>query len=264
MDTLLGWVNANVLKPFTIPALQYQSLTVSTPVPVIQQGYALAFSALGVAAADVPGPFAWPTGNLFLGADAALVGAGINKQLPAGPTDSFSWSIVSGKIGATIGPLGPGGVTINADGSVTVKAPCRAEAQLSVDLGWLGSLSFGPSAEATLTATGTPSVTGNELSIILDSIGAPTFQFSWGGLPDWVAAIIGLDALADALGAALTPLITLFLKGKSFPVVQIPSANLTLAGTAYKISVSQVHVSSIQGPSGMLLLVTFQPTFGPA
>ena len=264
MDTLLDWVNANVLKPFTIPVLQYQSLTVSAPVPVIQQGYALAFSALGTAAADVPSPFAWPTGKLFFGADAALVEAGINTQLPAGPKDSFSWHIVSGTIGATIGPLGAGGVTINGDGSLTVQAPCQAEAQLSVNLGPLGSHSFGPTATATITATGTPSVAGNELSIILDSIGAPTFQFSWDGLPNWIAELIGLDALADALGAALAPLVTLFLKGKSFSVVKIPSENITLAGTAYTISVSQVNVSSIQGPNGRLLLVTFQPTFGPA
>jgi 4-hydroxy-tetrahydrodipicolinate synthase len=62
--------------------------------------------------------------------------------------------------------------------------------------------------------------------------------------------------------AALAPLVTLYLKGKSFSVVTIPSENITLAGTAYKISVSQVNVASIQGPNGRLLLVTFQPTFG--
>lgn len=259
---LLDYLNTNVLKPLSIPALQYRSLTVSLPEPVIQQGFALAFSALGLTPPNIPGPFAWPHNTLFFGADAALLVAAANTQLPVGPSAGFNWTIVSGTIGATLGPVNSGGVTINGDGSLGLQIPANAEAQLTVNLPWpLPNITFGGSATANLGATATASVNAGELSITIDSIAPPTFQFTWDGLPDWVAALIGLDALADAIGAVLAPLITQILRNITFPVLAIPSEQVTLNGTTYTLSVSEVKISATQGPQGELLLVTCQPTF---
>lgn len=262
---LLDYLNTNVLTPLALPALQYRSLTVSLPVPVIQQGDVLAFSALGLTPPDIPAPFGWPSNTLFFGADAALLVAAANTQLPIGPTDSFSWTIISGSVGATVGPVAPGGVTINGDGSVNAQVPANAEAQLTVDLPWpLPNVTFGASATVNLGATATASVDATgELSITIDSVDAPTFNFTWDGLPDWVTGFFGLDALADALGAVLAPLITAVVKGMTFPVLSIPSEEVNLNGTNYKLSISQVNISATQGPAGELLLVTCQPTFAP-
>jgi hypothetical protein len=256
---LLDYLNTNVLTPLSIPALQYRSLAVSLPTPVIQQGYALAFSALGFLPPSIPGPFAWPHNTLFFGADAALLVAAANTQLPIGPTDSFSWGILKGSIGATVGPVNPGGVTINGDGSLTVQIPANAEAQLSAKLWLLGTISIGGSATANLAATATPSVTAGELSITIDSIAPPTFQFTFDGVPGFLSG--ALDALADAIGDALTPLISDAVQGLSFPVMSIPSQQVTLNGSTYTLSISQENISAIQGPLAELLLVTCQPTF---
>jgi hypothetical protein len=262
INTLLDYLNTQVLTPLTIPALQYNSLTVSVPVPVVQEGYALAFSALGLAPPDIPGPVAWPHNTLFFAADGALLTAAANTVLPIGPSDSFNWTIVSGSVGATVGPVDPGGVTINGDGSLNARVPCNAEAELTVDLPWpLPNITFGASATVNLAATATASVNAGELSFTLDSIAPPTFDFTFDGLPSWISEFLGLDALADALGAVLAPLITQIVKGLTFPVLSIPSEEITLNGSTYTLSVSQVNISAIQGPQGELLLVTCQPTF---
>jgi hypothetical protein len=267
MPALLAYLDANLLTPFQVPALQYQSLTLSMPVPAVQNGYLLAFSALGATQPDVPDPGAWPTGTVFIGTDAAVLVAAANTVLPIGPSSGFSWEIISGTASATVGPVGEGGVTVNGDGSISVQVPCNAEAQLTVHTPWpFPNFSFGPSATVVLAATATPAVVGGELQITLNSIDSPSFDFSWGDIPGWVAFILDplLDGLGDALGAILAPLVTQAVSGLTFSVVTVPSFNVSLGGSSYTLALAQATTAGGQGPQGALLLVEGQPSFTPA
>jgi len=267
MPMLLTYLDTNLLSPFQVPTLQYKSLTLSMPVPAVQDGYLLAFSALGTAQPDVPGANAWPTGSVFIGTDATVLVAAANTVLPIGPSTGFSWEIIDGSASATVGPMGGGGVTVNGDGSISVQVPCNAEAQLTVHTPWpLPNFSFGPSATVVLAATATPAVVGGELQIALDSIDPPSFDFSWGDIPGWVAFILNplLDGLSEALGAILGPLVNQAISGLTFSVLSVPSFNVSLGGSSYTLALAQAATSAGQGPEGTLLLVEGQPTFTPA
>jgi hypothetical protein len=267
MPLMASYLDSTVLAPFTIPALQYGPLTLSMPAPTVQEGYLLAFSALGTTQPDIPGPHAWPQQAVFLGSDPAALVAAANVLFPIGPSRTFDWEIISGMVGATVGPVGPGGVSVNRDGSLSAQLPCQAEAQLTVHTPWpLPDFTFGPSATATVSATATPQVVGGELRITFGSLAPPTFTFSWGNLPGWIDWILGplLSGLGDALGAALAALLDVALHGVTFPVMSVPSVKVALGGTSYRLSIAQASTSAGDGPQGPLLLVTGEPSFTAA
>jgi hypothetical protein len=263
----LKYINGTVLSPFKIPPLQYNSLLISLPVPAIQDEFALAFAALGSTQPDVPDPYGWPGNTVFFGSDAAVLVAAANTQLPLGPSSGFSWEAITGSAGAQIGPLGPGNVTINNDGSLSVGLPCNAWAQLVLHTPWwLPDFSFGPSATAIPAATAIPSVVDGVLLVTIDSIDDLTFNFSWGNIPDWVMPILGplLSGLADALGALLAVLITQAVRGLQIPVLTLPDVKIPIGGTTYALSIAYARTMAGQGPAGPLLLVCGEPSFGPA
>jgi hypothetical protein len=264
LPLLLDYVNENILSPFQIPALQYKSLTVSMPVPVVQDGFLLAVSALGSAQPDAPGQATWPGGTLFVGVDPAVLVAAANTVLPVGPSTGFNWDIISGSASATVQQLGAGAVTVNDDGSLTVQVVCNAEAQLTVETPWpLPNFSFGPSATATVTATATAAVVNGELQVTIDSADPPSFDFSWGDIPGWVEWVVSpvLDGLGDALGGVLVPMAADVLSNFTFNVYALPSFQVSLGGASYDIALAQANTSGCQGPQGELLLVDAQATF---
>jgi hypothetical protein len=266
MGKIIKNINANVLAPFKIPPFQYNSLTVSPPVPVIQNGYVLAFAALGTTQPDPPDPYTWPNMTVFFGSDAAVLVAAANTKLPLGPSEGFSWWKITGSVGAQLGPLQSGSLTINGDGSLSVSMPCAAWAQLVLHTPWpLPDFSFGPSATAFVSATATPSVSSNVLMVQINQVDPPIFTFSWGNIPDWVAPLLSpmLDLLADALGLALVPLITQNLRLLQFPVLTLPNVPVTIDNSTYVLSIMEASTSAGEGPQGPLLLVTGQPYFGP-
>ncbi len=264
---LLEYLNTDILTPFEVSALQLNSLTISMPVPVVQNGYLLAFSALGATQPDVPGASTWPSGTVFVGSDAAVLVAAANTVLPVGPSTGFNWEVISGTAGATVGPVGTGGVTINGDGSLTIQVPCNAEAQLTVHTpSVLPNFTFGPTATAVLSATGTPAVVNGELQVTINSVNPPSFDFSWGDIPFWIMPILNplFAGLATALGAVLAPLVTAALGGKTFSVLTLPTPEVSLDGSSYRLAITQASTSGSPGPQGELLLVKGQPSFTPA
>jgi len=59
--------------------------------------------------------------------------------------------------------------------------------------------------------------------------------------------------------AGVAPLITQIVKSLTFPVLSIPSEEITLNGSTYTLSVSQVNISAIQGPQEELLTKVRSP-----
>jgi hypothetical protein len=261
---ILPAVNS-ALSPFTIPALSYSSLTLSMPVPAVQSGYLLAFAALGTTQPDVPAPSSWPSGTVFIGTDPAALVAAANTELPISKNTSFGWGPFDGGASTSVGPIGDGGISVNADGSLTVVLPCQASAGLTIHTPEpFPNVNIDPSASATITATASACVVNGELEISVVSFGQPSFSFDW-GIPSWIAWFVDpfLDGLGDALGAVIAPLISDLLSGKTFSVTSIPSVNITISGASYSLSLANATTAAWSGPNGPLLLVEGEPTFAP-
>jgi len=244
-EYLVPYLNENILDPIEIPAIQYGSLVVSLPVPVVQSPYVLAYSALGTAQPDIPAPAQWPTGCEFFGADTAVLQTAAAIPFPLGPSTGFDWKIISGTVRAQV--LAPNNFVINSDGSITASIQANALAQLKVHTPWpLPDFTFGPSASGAITASLKPYVSNGQVSIVIQSCSIPTFHFSWGSIPSWVEYILSplLDGLGMALNAVFGPLISQILSQFSIPVYTIPTFSVTLAGKQINISVNQASTSS--------------------
>src|SRR5690349_15606410 len=182
---LIDYLNESILSPIQIPSLQYGSLVVSMPVPVVQAPYFTAYSALGSNQPSVPEPFNWPMGCLFVGADPAALQAAVALPFPLGPSEGFDWEIISGSVGAQV--MAPSEVIVNGDGSLIATLVAQAWASLTVHTPPpLPNFTFGPTATATLTATLKPAVNNQELSVQVQGVPIPTFSFSWGDIPGWI------------------------------------------------------------------------------
>jgi hypothetical protein len=238
---LIPYINSAVLGPIKIPALQFQSLQVSLPVPAVQQPNVLAYAALGSIQPDVPPPASWPPGCVFVGADAALITAAAGIPFPLGPSTGFSWDIVSGQVEAQV--HAPTNITINSDGSVSATIVADALAQLTLHTpDGLPNVNFGPRAVVSLSATLKPLVVGGQLCMILEGIPIPTFSFDW-GIPSWINWLfIPIEAgLAAALNAILGPLIGHVLSLPPIPVWTIPPVSFDLGGKTIGINLNSAN-----------------------
>lgn len=255
---LITYINTSFLSPIAVPPLNFQGVTVSLPVPAVQAPDLCLYSALGATQPDIPAPFNWPSGCIFIGADSAALQAAADIPFPLGPSTGFDWDIISGSVGAQV--LAPSEVVINSNGSLTATIVAQAWATLTVETPWpLPNFSFGPTATATLTAQLQPSIQNNEVYVTIEGVPIPTFNFTWGSIPGWVEFILSplLDGLSAALNAVLGPLIGNALQLPPIPVYGIPQINIPFPGQPIQVNINQATTSA-GGPGGNLLLVSAQ------
>lgn len=252
---LIPYLNTNILSPIQIPVLQWNTLLVSTPVIAAQAPYLTAFSAMGATQPDIPAPFTWPTGCIFLGVDTTTLMDAAAIPFPLGPQTGFDWGghsapAVWGSVGAQL--MAPSSIVINQDGSLTVTIQANAWASLTVDLPIIPNFSIGPNGSATLTATATPSVVNGELKVTINSVNIPSFSWSGLGPLDFI-----LDAVMDALGVALDGIIEAAIVPLSFEIYQIPTVSFTVGGITFNITLNQATTAA-GGPQSSLLLINAQ------
>ena len=227
---LIDYLNTKILGPIKIPPLAYKSLALSAPLPVVQQSYLTAFSALGSTPPTVPAPLSWPKDGIYVAIDISTMEAAARTIFPLGPQDNFRWKIFSGHVGATLNT--PTISSINADGSINAVIKANASCQLTMKTPWpLKNISFGPSATASLAWTLRPLIEYGELKVVPEGIPIPNFSFSW-GISGWINRLFSpLEAgLAAALNAVLGPLIANALKIPGISIMKIPVISIDFEG----------------------------------
>jgi len=266
MPDVVNVVNERLLSPFLIPALQFRSLTVSMPVPVVRDGFLLAYSALGWEQPDAPGSGDWPAGTLFAGVDSAVLAAAANMVLPQGTSSGFSLDAgpvhLSGNVGVEVPRFTLDSVRVNDDGSLTVQASCNARAQLGMRtdlLPFLPTFYFGPNATATVTVTARAAVVNGEVRMTLIDPPVPSFTFDLGSIPWWAVAIEA--PLRPALASLAARLAGEVLRNFSFSVYTIPTFSVSLGGSSYDIRLLQATPSGCPSPQGRLLQVQARVSF---
>jgi hypothetical protein len=253
VPVLVDYLNKSLLKDIIIPALEFESIVVSMPVPVVQNPFLVAYSALGSTQPD-PGPASgWPMNCGFAAVDTNVLQQLANIPFPLGPSDSFDWDIISGQVQAQV--LAPTNIMINADGSVTGSITAKASATLTIHTPWpLPNLDIGPTASATVTATFIPSVQNKALFIKANGLPAFNFDFNFEPIPDWIQYILDplLDGLNTALNAVFGPLISNIIP--PIEVYTIPDISFSIEGTNVNININDATTSR-GGPDNNLLLV---------
>lgn len=253
---LVPYLNNNILAPIQIPALQFENITVSLPVPVVQQPFVTAYSALGTTQPSIPPPSNWPTGCTFVGVDTAVITQAAAIPFPLGPATGFNWNIISGTVGAQV--TAPTNLSINSDGSINATIMAYANAQLTLHTpSPLPNVTFGPNAQASISATLKPVVNNGEVAVSIEGVPIPTFSFDW-GIPSWIGWLFyPLQAgLAAALNAVLGPLLGNILTFPAIPVYTLPEISFTLAGTTLNVNIQQATTSS----QNSMLMVEAQAT----
>lgn len=93
--------------------------------PAVQSGDLVVYTALGKTSPDIPTPFSkWPKG-VFVAVDAALISAAANaaiKQI-AMPHAGFNWTVFSGGVGATLGPVTGVNIIDDNSGNIVLNSP---------------------------------------------------------------------------------------------------------------------------------------------
>ena len=240
----ITYLNKNILSPISIPTLQYQSLMVSLPVPVVQQPDLVTYSALGATQPDIPAPASWPSNCVFVGMDTTILGAAASIPFPLGPGTGFDWDIISGRVEAQV--HAPKNISVNGDGSLSPTIEADALAQLTLHTPWpLPNVSFGPNAQASLSATFQPSVNNGSVYIAIEGVPIPTFNFNW-GIPGWIDWLFyPLEAgLSAALNAVFGPLIGNILKFPPIEIFTLPTISFSLDGKTITINLNKATTSS--------------------
>ena len=166
---LIFYLNENILGAVKIPQIGYKSLKLSAPLPVIQQSYFTAFSALGSSPPAIPAPLPWPKDGVFIAVDIPTLKAASNLVFPLGPQKSFSWEIFSGKVSATINS--PAIQSIHDDGTISVLVEVDALCQLTMTVHRiLPNVSFGPKAKVKFAGSLYPSVENRMLKVAFANV----------------------------------------------------------------------------------------------
>ena len=240
---LTSYLNKNILDFIKIPALQFKSLLVSMPLPVVQNGYVTAYSALGAVQPDIPATNSWPSHCFYAALDTQVLQAAAGLFFPLGPSADFSWKIISGKVRAQV--LAPAGIVINHDGSLTATMTAQALAQLTLHTPWpFSDYHFGPEAHATVTATVAPTVRNGEVVLAFKNSSTPSFSFSWGSIPTWVYPFLWplLTTLELALNAVVGPLVRDAINNlPPIDVYTIPAITLNLGGSTIHINIAEAR-----------------------
>jgi hypothetical protein len=258
-------------------------------VPTIQQGFGLAYSALGNTSPDIPAPSSgWPTDGIFVSLDSNLITAAgnaaiANLKLPSG---SISYDLgplgsITGGYSVNLGPLS--NVVVNNDGSL-VRLVCHTlhhlkflftiaqltlrhhqSAYIGLSAGasctwhtpnWLPNVDFsgstsGGGADATLSA----SVVQGSLVVTfqgLNNINLP-FSFSAGGVP-----LPFIDVFSSFLVNLIAPVIAQSFAGQSFNVYTIPTIHIPL-GPGINVSLPTISTQEVTDAGNALLVAHGQP-----
>lgn len=256
LPLLIDYLNRNILDPIKIPPLGYKSVSLSTPLPVVQQSYFTAFSALGSTPATIPAPFPWPKDGMYIAADIAVIKAAARTVFPLGPREKFKWEVFSGRVGATVNT--PTISSINANGSINVTIEANALCQLTMKTPWpLHNATFGPSATAGLAGTYRPIIKDGELKLVVEGIPIPYFTFDW-GTPSWIKQLFGSyeKRLAEALNATLRPLVKNALQ-TAIPILKIQVIHIDFdEGKKINIAIEDAKPKGVDS----LLVVSAQAT----
>ena len=255
---LIGYLNKKIFSPIKIPPLGYKSLHLSAPLPVVQQKYLTAFSALGSTPPNIPAPLPWPKDGVYIAADNSAMEAAAGIIFPLKGREKFSWDIISGHVGATVNS--PKISHINADGGINASIEANASCQLTLHTPWPHhNVSFDPSATAGLSCTLRPLVEGRELKVVIESTPTTSFSFDW-GLPSSINWLFSpLEAgLAAAINDTLGRLIADALRNLEIPILQIPVIPIDFGG-GKKISIA-IDEATPRGLNGSLLVVSAQAT----
>ena len=254
---LIVYLNENILRAIKIPPIGYKSLKLSAPLPVVQQSYFTAFSALGSSPSAIPAPLPWPKDGVFIAVDIPTLNAAVSLIFPLGPQESFSWDIFSGQVGATVNL--PAIESINNDGTISISIEANALCQLTMKAPWpFHDVSFGPKATVKFAGSLYPSVESGKLKVAFGNIPSFSFSFDW-GIPssfNWLFAPLEAG-LAAALNGILGPLISDTLKSLGIPIIDIPTIPINLdGGKKITIALDQAKTTGLQG----MLVVTAQAT----
>jgi len=247
----IPYLNKNILSPISIPALQYQSLAVSLPVPAVQQPNLVTYAALGTTQPDIPAPASWPSNCVFIGLDTTVLEMAASIPFPLGPGTGFDWDIINGRVEAQV--HAPTNIKVNGDGSLSATIVADALAQLTLHTPWpLSNVSFGPRATASLSVTFQPMVINGDVYIAIEGIPIPSFSFDW-GIPSWINWLFyPLQAgLSAALNAVFGPLIGNVLRFPPIKIFALPTISFDLAGKQITINLNSATPSS---QNSMLIL----------
>ena len=254
-----------IIDPIKIPPLEFKSLKISTPLPVVQQSYLTAFSILGSnQPSEVPAPLSWPKNGVYFAVDIPIIEAAADILFPITQGKDFSYKIFSGHVGITVNK--PSVSHINADGSLHGSIQANASCQLSMK-------TEPETPPHPFTATATLTVTCTLLPYVEDSVvkikieGVPTVNFSFHfDVPSSLEKIFKpLEKdLANALNTVLNFLLMNALNfPQGIPIYRIPEIPITFEVQETGITVKIKIVLEKATPQGMtdpdFLLVTTQP-----
>ena len=239
IPNFIKYLNKEILSPIKIPTLEFESLSVSFPVPFIQPPYFLIYSALMSVQDDTLTSSEWPQNCFFIGMDTSVLKAASVIPFPIGPSSKFNKGFISGEVGAQIKP--PSNIQINNDGSLSASIDIEVLAQLKIKSGPL-HFHLGPRADASLAVTFKPSVTDRRVYLVMEGVPIPTFYFEWGSVPQILKKI--LKKISIILNKILNPLIGKALKFPPIKVYTLPEISFKFADQTFNINLGKVTTSS--------------------
>lgn len=243
---LIQYLNKNILSPIKIPAIQYDKLRVSTPVPTIQSPDFVAYSALGNTQPDIPAASSWPANCVFAAVDNKVLMEMFKIPFPMGPQKSFNWKVIGGTVEAQV--HAPNHIQINKDGSLSAEITADALCQLTFNAG-IHKFHFGPRAQASISATFKPLLKDDSVYIAIEGIPpVPKFSFDLGihGFGHALLKKLGLEKDLDkVLNDAIGPLIRKAFKFKPIKVWKLPSMKFTFDDQTIYVKFEQAIPSSI-------------------
>ena len=246
---LIKYLDKNILDdPIKIPPLVFNSLKLSTPLPVVQQSYFNICSSLGSCPHSIPKLLPWQKNGIYFAADIATIEAAVHIYFPIGPLNKFSWKIISREVGATMNA--PAVSNISADGTIIAKIKAKASCQLTLHTpnSTLQNVSFGPKTTANLACELYALAEDSEAKIAFANIPDISFSFDWGIRSRWKYVLYLLEkGLSKALNAILGNLISDLLKKLEISVYKIPTIPIDFGdGKEIKISIDQTIPSNIR------------------
>jgi len=253
-------LNKTLMQGIQLPQLKFGGVTLSTPVPVLNNQTLLVFAALSSQGATVPPApgSAWPQDKFFALSDETLietVTSEVLKNTQKSGTASKKISIIKLSASYNVGVNNPGvqfaggsNLTVNVDafggGSVKVKA----------DFGiWKPSVTLGLNIKASPKVNGQVQVdSSNDVNVKFLSVDDFKVTLELSGIPSWLDKFI--SEIISFLTKPIAQLIGSLLTGISFKVYQIPEFNIDTDGIKLDILVSDIGINTMTDSGNKELL----------
>ncbi len=235
----------NILSEIRIPQLSFDSIKISQPTPLIEDGGIVVYSNINSVISPIhPSPsqlyFPRNSASICLTAQSLVDVFDDVIGLPKGPMKQFDWEIISGQCGAQISK--PTNLSINSDGSITMDIEAEALAQLSVDthIPCVGRVGFGPKAFASIKVTLKPEISNGKLFMACPKFPIPYFDFSW-GIPEVAKIILDplLEGLKIALNKIIAPIISDLFSIPSLYILTLPNISFIINNQDFKININE-------------------------